>query len=437
MLTPQELELLTGHVDGELSGRDRRQLDRLLQRSAEARALLESLMSDSHEVQLAPAVPAPFDFSANVLDTIAARKVQPARATPPAVARPLAPYFAYVAAAAILLAVGVGSFLAHWPTDRPTTYPGPGMARKTPEPPPKTPREEIVQKDPEPGPTLPPWVEWPTTVRVVPAEEPDEPEEPEVPAVPAPREGPKPMTPVLASGQREGFNQLERVEFALPRVHIFHGLDKLDQGKALREQLGLGSGYRVEIPARDAGRGLERLRVALSGKRATLTYTAETQSRLKKGPRSDYAVFLENIAPQDLASALQTAGTEDRNAAQKRSMDLYFDGKLVVREFGRVDRRELKDLLGLDPLGTRPSPPPPAGVDIRRPIEESTGAAVAGMLEGRGVPRPREGARGPSVGIVLPLHPRMKSAEVKKFLETRPPMRPGTLQVLIVLRNVG
>jgi anti-sigma factor RsiW len=51
MISPQDLELLTAHVDGELTARQRRHVDRLLRRSAEARALLARLQEDAQQVR--------------------------------------------------------------------------------------------------------------------------------------------------------------------------------------------------------------------------------------------------------------------------------------------------------------------------------------------------------------------------------------------------
>src|SRR5262249_11018596 len=153
--------------------------------------------------------------------------------------------------------------------------------------------------------------------------------------------------------------------------------------------------------------------------------------------RSDLAIYLENIAPEDLADALAKAGTADREAAKKRASERYFEGALIVRElFGREDRRELKALLGQDPLETRPTSARPLAVDIRKSLPDSTDSAVTDALDGKGVPRPGV-ARGRSVGMVFTLPAaRGRTPEVQKFLSARPVGRPGTLQVLLVLRNV-
>lgn len=441
MLTPRELELLTAHVDGELTPRQSRQVARLLRRNAEARELLERLMKDSRELSLISSVAAPVDFSATVLDTIAARQLRPRKLPRPESPAPVPafPVWAgYAAAAAVLFLLGVGSFLINAPR------PGPapdynGLARNKPDeapllPAPREERPTVVKKEPDVPAVTPGLFDLPQ-VRIVVPDEADEPDEPEQ-TPPTPPRGERPAPPVLASGHRETLKHLERVEFTLPRIHVLHGLELgQEPGKALREQLALGNAYRVEIPARDAARGFERLRATLAAFRATLTVPQDTLARLKKPVgRTDLAVYLENIAPEDLADALARAGTADREAAKKRLNELYFEGPLIVRELlGREDRRELKALLGLDPLEVRPSSARRLEVDIRKPLP----GPLDDVLEGRGVPRPGV-ARGPSVGLAmaLPLS-RTRPPELKKFLEARPPARPGTLQVLLVLRNVG
>jgi hypothetical protein len=465
MLTPRELELLTAYVDGTLSRREQRAVKRLVRARPEARRLLRSLLRDSREMQLLPAVPAPVDFATQVLSTIAQQPPRPVSTTPsvttttttaPAPLR-LAPrtpaslpatpvrwYWGYAAAAAVFLVVGGGSFLLHRPGPTPVASRPEGgtpLAKQTPSPTPEKPPvrepDPIVRELPAPR-----WQEFPPTVKVIPDEDAGEdPEEVDPPVRPRPLPQPNevPRSPVLASPHQELPNQLERVEFALPRVHIFHGLDVPEQYRALRDQLALGSGYRVEIPTRDSTRGLERLRLALSAYKIQWTLPADVQARLKKAVRSDYALFLENVAPEDLLEALKQAGLADRTAAQKRPADLTFEGPLIVRETARVDRRELKDLLGIDPLSVRPTTASGgSGVNIHKSLQESTGATINETLDGRGIPRPGSTARGPSAGIVLALPPsRAKAPEVKRFLDSRPTARPGTLQVLIVLRNVN
>lgn len=439
MLSFAELRLLTACVDGELTPRQRRQAARLLRRSPEARQLLAELRGDSSELQALPVEPAPPALSDSIIAAIAklppsrsSRKTEPAR--PPAPAVPL--WLAYASAAAVLLAVGAASFFLHHGDDSASPGSKGGLAKKEQRPAPDDrPRPDegsrLAKKGPDPAPTVP---ETPS-VRIVPGDEPDEPEE----SMPAPPVKPeRPRDPVLASGGDESSGVLERVELALPKVHILHGLHVPEQAKALQAQLAGGAaGFRLELPARDATRGLERVRAVLAALRTPLVLDANVQARLKKPAwRTDYAVFLENVHPADLAEMLRQVGAADRAAGSKKAADLCFDGPLVAKELMRWDRRDLLDLFGLDPAKVRPASKTPP-LDIRKPLEETTGKQVDEVLDGRGTPRPGSTVRLPGYGIAQVLGLRGRTPELQRFLATRQPPRPGTLQVLLVLRQVA
>jgi anti-sigma factor RsiW len=106
-------------VDGELSGRQRRALHKLLRRSPEARKLLKEMQADSDEIRALPPARLEQDLSDSVLTLIAQRQIQLPRprvasSPPPPMAMPVVagsfwPYV--VAAAAILLGMGGASYL--------------------------------------------------------------------------------------------------------------------------------------------------------------------------------------------------------------------------------------------------------------------------------------------------------------------------------------
>jgi len=133
MLSDQLRQLLSAYVDGELSNRQRKALERLLRRSPEARALLEKLRDDARRVQALPRQRLGDEFTSRVLRAV--RHCQ-AQARQRELARqgawPL--YAAFAAAATVLLAVGLTSFFyfaqpAHQSAAgdqvRPTTTPPP------------------------------------------------------------------------------------------------------------------------------------------------------------------------------------------------------------------------------------------------------------------------------------------------------------------------
>jgi hypothetical protein len=110
------------------------------------------------------------------------------------------------------------------------------------------------------------------------------------------------------------------------------------------------------------------------------------------------------------------------------------------------DREELAKLLGpYAKLLQTPKLSGPLGVDPHKPVSDGTGTQVVQTLTGQGgPPRPEPGK--PAVkppehqALILPynpVRPQEKSAEIKLFLETRKPPRPGTIQVLLVLRGTS
>jgi len=448
MLSPREQELLTAHVDGELTPRQRCQVAQLLHRSGEARTLLAKLEDDVRQLRSLPRLNVPVDLSTALLETIATEKLRPGHrlrvpAQPPLPAPTYLPaWTGLAAAAAVLLLVGVGSFLLHThsrsglgsderpgvalqqPGDDGADQEGAGkraVVKKLDRP---------IQKDkprpPDDGakgrePHSTPPIESDPPERLFPHEDP-------APARPDPA--------VLASGQREPSGKFERVELTLPTVLRLHNLDRPAQDRALFEQLHHATSWRIELPARDATRGFEHVRAALAKEKVQLLLDPAAQVRLPKPLwRTDYAIFLENVPLPNVMRVLRAVGMADQPGSD-RKVEPRFDGALVLKPLSRRDRQELRELLGIDPVRVRPSLPVPVKIDIHRPLPEQTDELVMATLAGRGIPRP--GTTQAITGFVTPLSgPRSRSAELKRFLDGRQIPRPGTLQVFLVLRNVG
>src|SRR5438105_15811206 len=109
MLSDRVCQLLTAHVDGELSPRQRKVIERLLERSAEARAMLGQLQESAGILRGLPRRPMGRDLSGPVLRTIAERRLHPARRAALAGQSAVSPWTGLAAAAAVLLIVAVGS----------------------------------------------------------------------------------------------------------------------------------------------------------------------------------------------------------------------------------------------------------------------------------------------------------------------------------------
>jgi anti-sigma factor RsiW len=109
MLTEETRQLLAAYVDGEVSPRQRAQVDSLLSKSAEARNLLEQLQRDSGELRAMKRKTLPQDFSLQVLKNIADKKLQPESTPPPTTTFPA--WLGITIAVAVLVLVTVVSFL--------------------------------------------------------------------------------------------------------------------------------------------------------------------------------------------------------------------------------------------------------------------------------------------------------------------------------------
>ena len=114
MLLDRNRELLTAYVDGELTGRQRRHVVRLLRRSPEARQLLQQLQEDARSLRHLPRPHLAIDLTGEVLRTILERRLMPGQRRAARLrgstswAGPLA---AWAAAAAVLLVLGAASYL--------------------------------------------------------------------------------------------------------------------------------------------------------------------------------------------------------------------------------------------------------------------------------------------------------------------------------------
>jgi len=452
MLAERHVRLLTAYVDGELPSGQRRRLARLLRRSKEARALLRQLQGDSQQLRALPAVAAPADLSGSVLAAIGQSRPRPAPRprlfTPTASSFPT--WTGWAAAAAVLLVVGIGSFLIHLgtapqgssqPASQQTAQdrdkgrhetPGSSLAKQT------DPSGKAEDDD-----SLPPGPGNMVTDAVGPPRPPRKSEQkakqPQT-GTSKPSSDNKPEGPVFASPshRQEGSIALEQVDLALPVVHQLAELDQPEKLRKLRDQVTAGSAFRIELLARDATRGFERVRRAAAGQKLALVIDPAAADRLRKPQwRTDYALFAENLTPANVIALLQGIARADRQAAAKKSVEQRFNGSLVVKELAHWDRKELTQLLGIDPVRVRPAAArPQAGLDIRRPLSEQTSTEVTAALAGKGVARPGK-AQPQQSAIVLRLSgSRVRSVALRRFLDERQPAKPGTVQVLLVLRSL-
>jgi hypothetical protein len=431
MLSERDRELLTAYVDGQPSPRQRRLVQRLLQRSAEARRLLQRLQNDSRDLIQLPSPRFDRDLSPAILQKIAARRSVPirrARRFPSAPSYPV--WVGFAAAAAVLLIVGTASYctfaaflgrpatsnaVVQYQNSRPPLAPNARVPDEERKDVAKEPERDSVDKNKSDAAPQP-------RVDGVAHQEPADPK----PAVAADKD-----EPIFTSEGMEMFAELRSVapSLDLPATFKLRDLPQDSAHKNLVAELQKDSAVRLELPCPDGSRAFERLQTILKSHHVELMIDASAQRRLSKPLwRTNYVLYSEGMTAAELSFLLQQIG------ADKRPGENPFD-HLVVRRMTERDHKELSDLLGVDPVKVQPLKETGSlGVDPRKPVSDQTAAQLEAALAGQG----RAVAKPEHTMLAMPynpVRPRHDSAEVKRFLDERKPLRPGTLQVLLVLRG--
>ena len=406
MLSEQVRQLLSAYVDGELSHRQRKLALRLLHRTPEARALLQALQEDAQRLRQLTRVRLGPDFTTRVLQALPRSMVS--RRPAAEVSVPL--WKGLAIAATVLLLVGFASFLYF---ARASRNPVPGSqvvehkdSRPLPEVRPPSPSRGSSGKTPapEPSPSLVERIPLPPTVVV---------ENPH-----PPRLNPKPdipNIPEMPSVNTLPVDGLELFKASVATVPLLSVVNVRDiQRSRLEKEFHKDSAFRIELPCRDTARGFRRVEAALRDNRVHLFLERAVGERLKQ-PRwkANYILFLENLTPEDLARILTRVGSEDKKAAERKTKPDGQFSKMVLYRMSEADRKELQDLLRAEIRPLPGSSPRPDSTQPAGKATEPLGLAVTYNPE-----RPPPG-----------------SAEVKRFFDARKPLRPGALQVLLVLRE--
>lgn len=419
-------KLLTSYVDGELSVRQRKAVQKLLHRSVDARQLLEQLQEDSREIHALPRRRLERDLTRSVMQTIALEGVHPARKR--VLAQSALPAWAgLAAAAAVLLVIGFASYVYFTVADAHLNQPA--IVQQLPAPAVDADRGLAKGGNPDENP------------EVVGLPKP-RPENPEQPAPHVAQNGnptsEKPMNPdgdpnqngnILASPRNPNG---PKFDFEMPQSrltnHVVRDLDQDSPRQQLLVELKKDPAYRLELFCLDTIKAFERMQAAFKTQNIKLQIDAEAQLRLKYKQPVSFAFLLEDVTPDELVKLLQSLG-EDRKQF----------GNLLVSPLAASDLDELAKMLGVQPAQVPPRKKNPQGVDIRRPLPETTAAQVAQALSPGASTRPSEGSK--SAGTKTPERPALAlaykvaaSREARLFLDTRKEPRPGALQILLVLQ---
>jgi hypothetical protein len=404
MLTDQHRLLIAAHVDGALSPERQQAVERLLERSAEARELLGRLQTDSRRVQNLRRRTLPNDFAAGVLSRLPADdgkivvKMVPAR--PDSMRLMLTRILA--AAAALFICVGVGLYWAFTAGPQATQTP-PEIAERPAAPtvPAEPPRVERAQPG-DAGP--PPVVEQRADITSTPPPTSQE-IKPPVLSAPAP-------PPVLTAPARTPVRLEEVVPSRLSLPISLRSLVNAEAYYRLREELTKDTSHRVEIFCREPWRLADRLTSNCRDLGTKLVIDSTAQQAQKQLRRQPYLLFSDSFTADEWAVFFHNLGYTDRRAEEKRSGDGIFDQLVIMPLAPATDQKELSALIGTDVLAP-----------VSRPAGD----------DGKSKPKPvvRQALLVPYVPQrVAPLG----TKEIKQYLDARQERREGQVAVILVVK---
>ncbi len=410
MVSDRIRQLLSALVDGELSARQQEAVRQVLRASAEARVLLQQLQTDATRLRSLGRHVAAEDFADALLPSLAGSSALKPAADPPLGPRTLNPWIGFPAAAAVLVAVFFGSYRYFSSSRRNigdatpfagTNSTGDSFATAdSPAPPIALPHNTSVKVSETAEPEVVPVIDAVATVP-----------EPKPAAPVAPRQTP---TKVMDGVFTTPTTKQELFEWVDPTLAVAVSLRELDQAALQQKVLSAfkaGEAYRLELTGSSNARAVEAVTKAFQSQGMVVLVDDAALQRTKH-PKwlTDYAVLADDVTPSELADVLTRLGKTERDSDTKRSDAARFHDVMVL-PLTQDDCKEQATLLGIEPG------------QVARPSKPST---VQGS---------------PRLVLVLSYNPARtqlaSSKEIKRYLEARTPRRPGSVQILILLRAVA
>jgi hypothetical protein len=382
MLRKHQTRLLTAYIDGELDAADRRAVEQLLVESREARALWAKLENDSKDVRGLPVHKAPDTLADVVMETLNDQQPSPILQRKLALpsSRPAIPTWARLAvAASLLLAVGVCAFFAAG-----------GLMRR--------------------------W-EGPDAISTMPKKQ----------AAPlekdAADDGPKPFDPFFAdlvASAAKDFGSAVKEKDTGVRLMVKE-LNLPATAARLGNELKKAPGFLLDVPTANTAKAVERFEKAFETAGIPLLIeTGATASLAKKLPKVSYILYAEDLRQEDITHILQHFGVGEATSTSGSAVE-----RMVMKSLTDNDRKNVANSMRVAVEKLAPakslSGDLPTLVDAP-PAMTNTGALVA--LPPRAFLMTASGADP------------QKSEELRRFLTARRALRPGTVQVVVLIHEL-
>jgi hypothetical protein len=422
MLSEKHLELLTAYVDGELTIRQRRHVEQLVQQSPAARHILQQLQSDSRQLTALPRKEPPRDLPRQVLRETAAVAL-PVPATPstlvPAAVSGVPTWVGVLVAASVLVLITAASYwffsIISGPRDQqPIVEKGPSAPEapnKKPDGEPESPKNE----DPEDG-TNQNKKEKPKQEEPV--------QQPLSPFFHA-------LTDLPGRLVVEGFHRLHKA----PHLYALSDIPtRPDLSKRLTADLYRTAAVEFDVFTTNPSNAAGDLEKVLAKKDVKVLMDKKTRNRIKKGDKARYLLFVEDLPATHVAGILQEFGKQHKLSTPSASI-------AVLRPITTTRRGQLAELLELPANQMNPAQQTSKKVDLSP--EDTPGQVVVtdpkkGTSDQTGSQKNQQPPPPPHFALLVTVDAagsmQRPAAEVKQFRNARKASRPNnTLQLVIVL----
>jgi hypothetical protein len=318
MLPDHVIQLLTGFVDGELSKSEHMAVQRLLEKSSEARGLLIQLQENAHKIKQLPSRKVEPSLVDEILAAIVAQQSQPRPAASyRGVRRRWLPYLAASLAASLLVcAFGI----LYWKVVQNQD----GQSKDTP----------IVKNDPE--------------KKVEPAPQPN----PQPPSPPTPRKG-NPLIDLIAKGTVHEF--MKPVPIDLPFSATFAELKSGSKSSQLAREINNEKAIEFDIRVKNNAEAMNRLKDVLRDYKINLV-ADDSAAKPVNDKKVQYLVFADNLKPDELTKLMGDLSQDYVKSMGMNQVNVSSPYKNVtVTPITKEDDQKLTKLLG-EPTNTKSDP---------------------------------------------------------------------------------
>jgi hypothetical protein len=253
-----------------------------------------------------------------------------------------------------------------------------------------------------------------------------------VEAVPMPElpDTPEPDSKALTVPFNPRIN-LFKVEPKLPPILPIRELDQAMHKTAFVDALKGEDACQVDLFTKDANKAFERVQNILREQGARVVVDAVARRRFLARAKTNYLFFAEMLTPEEVARVFAVLAAEER-ATESKQLE-----KVVVTPLSSGSHKVLAALLGLKPEQLNLKGKPAAAPDPTKPISDATADQLAKALAEKNAP---PAAKSPEPILALsynPIRPNPAfSKEIREFLAARKDRKPGTVALMLVVRNL-